>query len=200
MKGRRAVPLLVLVALPLVGAQTASDMDKALAGLQGAKSEGEAAAPLAYILSHAREAPSPHLFVASAAAMQSRHLEDAAFLFFAAQLRARSDLARFPPTAKGGDSPAVLLGALSQQVGSVVNPAILREPKSFANVISRISAWSLATPPSYDPTWRHGTANAEAGRKEFEVQRAGFVKHQGVDLGRGQLHRGRGCPFDAVEV
>ena len=173
------VTLLLLLAVPVIGAGTPSDLNQALAGLQGAKSKEDAAAPLAFILAHAQEAPSPHLLIASAAAMQSKQLPDAAFLFYAAQLRARSDFARFPPTEKGGDSPGVLLAAMTQQVGAVINPAILREPKSFAQVVARISKWSIVTPSSYDPTWAYTATNPQAGAKEFEVQRAGFVKHFG---------------------
>jgi len=180
MKYRSAVAFLVLFAVPLLGAETkTSEMDKALAGLQAASSAGEAAAPLAFVLSHSQQAPAPHLFIASAAAMRSNRLQDAAFLFYAAQLRARFDLARFPPTETGGDSPGVLLAALSQTIGAAINPAIMREPKSFADVVARVSAWSPATPFSYDPSWKYSAIDAKAGKRKFDEQRAGFVKQFG---------------------
>jgi hypothetical protein len=170
---------LALLTISLFAAADQAEMDKALAGLQAAKSAADAAAPLNYVLAHAQEAPSPHLFIAAAAAMSSNRLSDAGYLFYAAQLRGRYDVARFPPKGKGGDSPTVLLGAFSQQIGGVVNPAVMRDPKAFAEVVTRVSKWTPVTSGGYSPTWEYTSNEAAAGKKVFDTQHAQFVKQFG---------------------
>jgi TonB family protein len=106
--------------------------------------------------------PSVDLFQASVAAFQQKRIEDAGFLLYAAQLRARVDLDRFPPTEKGGDGPEVLIGTLSMQIGQAVNPALMRDPRAFAGAIARVRAWDAVGPSGYDPGWNHGPAKPAA--------------------------------------
>ena len=155
-------------------------MDQALTKLQNAQSAEQAAAPIAYIVQHAQEAPAPHLFIASASAVSSDKLEDAAFLFYIAQMRARYDLSRFPPKGSGGNSPGVALAAMSQQIGAVVNPSVMREPKTFSKVIARVNAWQPQTPAKYSPGWEYATTNPDAGKKMLDTQRAAFNKQFGA--------------------
>ena len=156
-------------------------MDNALTALQNAQSAEQAAKPIAFIVQHATEAPAPHLFIASASAMSSDKLEDAAFLFYIAQMRARYDLARFPPKErKGGNMPGVALAAMSQQIGAVVNPSVMREPKTFAKAIARVQAWAPQTPAQYNPGWDYNTPNPDAGKKMLDAQRAAFNKQFGA--------------------
>jgi len=169
--------LIVLFSISLFADNAA--LDKALAGLQAAKSATEAAPHLEYVLAHAQEAPAPHMFIASAAALSSNRLQDAGYLFYAAQLRGRYDMARFPPKGKGADSPAAILGALSQQIGTVVNPAVMREPKTFADVVNRVAKWTPITAGGYSPTWEYTAADPVAGKKVFDTQRAAFIKQVG---------------------
>src|SRR5689334_17956907 len=58
------------------------------------------------------------------AAGKARANEDAAFLFFAAQMRFQIDMQVFPPVQTGADSPNVLKSALSFTIGSRVGPLI----------------------------------------------------------------------------
>src|SRR4051812_25721125 len=171
--------LALLLAVPLFAATPPTDMEKALAGLQSAKSAADAAAPLGYVLAHAQEAPSPHMFIASAAALQSNRLQDAGYLYYAAQLRARYDLARFPPVDKGPESPGAVLSALSHQIGGAVNPAVMREPKTFSDVIARVSKWTPVTAAGYNPTWKYTTTDAATAKKVFDGQHDSFIKQLG---------------------
>jgi TonB family protein len=114
------------------------------------------------VLAHTGSTPSVYLFLASAAALQHGRTEDAGFLLYAAQLRSRLDLDRYPPVGKGGDSPGVLIGALSTQVGQAVNPAIMRDPKVYQGVVDRLRAWSPETAKGYDPGWDFGRAQPAA--------------------------------------
>ena len=175
-----ASAIAALITLSLFAApKKPSEMDQALARIQNAKAPADALPAVTFILAHAQEAPAPHLFIASAAAIGNRRVEDSAYLFYIGQMRSRFDMARYPPKGKGSESPTVLLGALSQQIGATVNPAIMREPKMFASVVQRVEAWSPATPAGYDPGWAYSAVVDAAGKKMFADQRATFVKQFG---------------------
>jgi hypothetical protein len=168
---------ILLLTISLFGDNAA--MDKALAGLQAAKSAADAAPSLNYVLAHSQEAPSPHLFIASAAALSSDRLGDAGYLYYTAQLRGRYDVARFPPKGQGGDSPTRILTAFSQQIGGVVNPAVMSEPKTFAEVVTRVSKWTPVTAATYTPSWEYTANDPAAGKKAFDTQHAAFLKQIG---------------------
>lgn len=144
----------------LGAAEPASDMDRALAQLQGTPREQKQA--IDFVLAHPADTQAATLYVAAARSLELGRLEDAGFLYYAGQLRTRFDLKRFPPVGQGGDSPGVALGALSQQVGSVVNPAVMREPRVFKAVIDKVRALDLETPPGYDPGWEFAGTPAPA--------------------------------------
>jgi TonB family protein len=96
------------------------------------------------------------LFQASAVAYQLGRIEDSGFLLYAAQLRARVDLERFPPRDRGADGPETLIGSLSMSIGQAVNPALMRNPGAFEGALARLRAWDPIAPPDYDPGWDHG--------------------------------------------
>ena len=86
-----------------------------------------------------------YLFLASKTAFNLNRVADAAFLFYAAQLRTAFDFERLSaadPRADGNNA-ATYLGFLRQTIGGSVNPAIMREPKQFAAVMDRLDAWPL---------------------------------------------------------
>src|SRR5262245_38606076 len=85
-----------------------------------------------------------YLFLASTTAFTLNRVADAAFLFYAAQLRTafdfeRYDIARQPD----GNNAATYLGFLRQTIGMSVNPAIMREPARFAEVMDRLEKWEM---------------------------------------------------------
>jgi hypothetical protein len=174
------VALFVLTALPLFAAERKpSEMDKALARIEAAAKPADATAPMLFIMAHAQEAPALPLFLSSVVALADDRLEDAAFLFYAGQMRTRYDLTRFPPKASGGDSPGVALGALSQQLGAEINPTIMREPASFAKVVARVETWAPAIPADYDPGWEYTAVQDVDAKRQFTENRAAFVKQFG---------------------
>ena len=176
-----ATILLLLAALTAGAApKKPSKMDDALLQLQRAKTAAETLPALTYILGHAAEAPSLQLFIGATAAMSNNRLQDAAFLFYVAQMRSRYDLVRFPPKGTGGDSPTALLAALNQQIGAAVNPAIMRDPAALTAVVKRVEAWSPTTPPGYEPGWPHTAGKQDAAKTLFTSQRAAFKKHFGA--------------------
>ncbi len=116
------------------------------------------------------------LFIAAKTAFENKRLEDSGFLFYAAQLRMRFDEQCFPATGVGGDSPFVFYGALSQELGSVINPTVMDEPVVFAKVLERLTAWQPKADKNYDPGYEHSPRLTEkqalkasaANRREFE--------------------------------
>jgi hypothetical protein len=91
------------------------------------------------------------LYTGAGVAFKEKRLEDSAFLFYAAQLRARFDQKCFPPKETGGDDPFLVYSVLSQELGSVINPAIMAEPKTFAKAIDRVKAWTPKASKEYTP-------------------------------------------------
>jgi TonB family protein len=93
------------------------------------------------------------LFLASNTALRLGRVEDAAFFFYAAQIRTAFDVERFdvPPRADGNNA-ATYLGFLRHTIGEQVNPAIMRDPAAFAAVVGRLERWEpVPSPQAYYP-------------------------------------------------
>lgn len=109
------------------------------------------------------------LFVTSNVFLQFKNLETASFLFYAAQIRAAADLKVYKPQGKGGNSPAVALGAVKYQIGSVINPNIVKYPKIYAKVINKLENWSPIYEINYNPGWEYvGQPSIDDARDEIE--------------------------------
>ncbi|HEY4301024.1 MAG TPA: hypothetical protein VGM73_09135 [Candidatus Didemnitutus sp.] len=171
--------LAALLFVNISTAQTATD--DALYRRLTAEGDDSVAA-LKEVLARPESVSAALLYVASGAALKEKHLKDSGFLFYVARFRGQFDREMFPPTEAGGDSPMVLLGALQQQMGSVVNPALMAEPKVFAKVLAQVKLWSPQVPVDYSPGWafskKGNTEQAEAafqaGRKKFLGGMEGF--------------------------
>jgi hypothetical protein len=89
-----------------------------------------------------------YLFFASKTAFNLSRLEDAAFLFYAAQLRAAFDFSRFDiANAPDGNNAATYLGFQRRTIGNSVSPAIMLKPATFGTVIDRLERWTLVPSP-----------------------------------------------------
>lgn len=120
------------------------------------------------------------LYFAASVAYKEKRLEDSGFLFYAAQLRARFDRECFKAKGTGGDSPGVLFGALSQQLGSEINPAIMAEPKVYAKALARVKAWVPKASEDYDPGYEYTKRKTEADtHKAVMEQRNEFFSRMG---------------------
>jgi hypothetical protein len=81
-------------------------------------------------------------------------------------LRKRFDKECFPPKGTGGDSPFVAFAALSQQLGSIITPAAMAEPKVFAKAIERVKKWNPKVPKEYDPGYEFTERKSEKDAHE----------------------------------
>lgn len=105
-------------------------------------------------------AASPEIiFQASVEALKQSDIEKAAYLFYAARLRAFCDQQLFPPKAEGGDSPFVLFGALSQVIGEDINPKITNDPQAYKRVVDLITALNPVPEIGYKPSWEYKPIN-----------------------------------------
>jgi hypothetical protein len=120
------------------------------------------------------------LYVGARAALKENRLEDSAFLFYAGQLRKRFDKECFPPKETGGDSPFVAFAALSQQLGSVITPAAMAEPKVFAKAVERVKKWNPKAPKEYDPGYEFTERKSEKDAHEaVKAYRTEFLSRLG---------------------
>ncbi|MCW8857659.1 MAG: hypothetical protein OQJ95_09875 [Kangiella sp.] len=146
----------------------------AIEGLNGNRPTIEAS--IKTIQSHLNQTPSFHMFLTSARALAVGDFENAAFLFYAAQIRAKYDLQRFPPLSSGGSSPKLALGAVKQQIGSEINPKIFRQPELYAKVVKRIENWDSETVENYSPGWKYKNAlDKTEQKKALEETRSGYL-------------------------
>jgi len=142
------------------------DFDRTAAALQQPEAKRRAEA-VDDALARANAAPALVLLMASVAAVSAGRVEEAGFLFYAGQLRMRVDLKRFEPAGQGSEHPSVLLGAMMQTAGQVVNPEIMGQPVRFAAALTRLEAWDAVGPPGYDPGWRYTKAMPEKEGRVF---------------------------------
>jgi hypothetical protein len=74
----------------------------------------------------------------------------------------------------------ILFGALQQQIGSVVNPALMAEPKVFAKALARVKSWSPEVPKGYLPGWQFSQkASPEKAEASFQDGKTKFLKGMG---------------------
>ncbi len=178
--GRALLVAAALAGPAIAAAQRADDVAEKLSS----GTPAEQAQALDAVLARPEGVASFDLFQAAAVAYQVGRLEDAGFLLYAAQLRARVDLDRFPPREQGGDSPEALIAGLSMPIGEAVNPALMRNPRAFEGAIGRVRAWDPVAPEGYDPGWDHGPAKpaqeaktaAERLKREMLLPAEGMVR------------------------
>lgn len=116
------------------------------------------------------------LYAGAGVAFKENRLEDSGFLYYSAQLRARFDKECFPPKGTGGNSPFVVYAALSQQLGSEINPAVMAEPKVFEKALARLKEFIPKAPQNYDPGYEFlEKKSAQNAFKAVEPNRTEFI-------------------------
>jgi len=111
---------------------------------------------LATLVEQASSSNTLHLIIGSAVAHKRKNYEDSAFLFYVAKFRGTYDKVLYPPKGKGGDSPFVAYSALTYQLGSVINPDIMKRPESFSKVTKKLKELNLSSEEGYDPGYEYG--------------------------------------------
>lgn len=89
-------------------------------------------------------------FHASAYAGEANRIQDAAFFYYAGRMRLQLDRFMFRPAPKAAVDE---LNLLSQRLGALINPRIMREPKQYKALTKRLSTWYLLPDDAYRPDW-----------------------------------------------
>lgn len=161
------------------------------------ESEEKATKALRIVLEDTQVVDSTSLLFASSVAIQKDENTNAAYLFYIAKFRAQFDKAMFPPTGTGGNTPMILFGALTNQLGSLINPVIMRLPDQFAKSIALTSEWKPLVPEGYDPGWEHhGMTSVDTAMEQFQSA------HESFNVGMGNIAKLLQMPpyFDAFLI
>ena len=103
----------------------------------------------------------PVLYAMSQVLFKAKLFNEAAFWFYAGQLRARFDANRCAdPTARQA------VDALNQTYGAPINRYLFQDLDQAEDLISNVVAWDRKTPYDYDPHWinLHGMQAVQAAR------------------------------------
>jgi hypothetical protein len=194
---RTVIVLLVSLSSMTIAACTNEAMGPEMAAKKLGGDKGQRAEAVKYIAAHTDRVSSYWMFVASAKAITVDDLEKAAFLYFAAQMRSRFDLKRFPAKGKGGNSPGVAIAALNHDIGAVLNPMIFRKPEVFSKVVQQLDNWSIYTAKDYDPGWEYESKLSEQESKALGAS----IKQKYMESAKG-FARLLGTPeyFEALKV
>ena len=160
MKARALPFLLIALVAAAVRAQSPAEQDlyqQLTKGNDAAKAKAVEA-----VLARPDQYSTAILAAGAAAAFKDKHLEDAAFLFYAGKFRMNFDAVCFPPKGTGGDSPLVAFGAFNETFGADLNPTVMAEPKTFAAAIARVKAFTPKAAKGYLPGYEFKETKTEA--------------------------------------
>ena len=88
------------------------------------------------------------LYLISAIMFDNEYQDQAAFWFYAAQLRARSD------AEKSGDETAhAVVSQLNQRFGDKITPYTTSNPDRFKGILSQVLKWDTEQSRNYDARW-----------------------------------------------
>jgi len=131
----------------------------------------EASAAVDVVLERTAEVTAMSFFVGANSALALRRLRDAGFLYFAGEVRADTDLARF----KGNSKAAWVLGNLrnSTRISTIPKLWDRRNARDLEAVATRFERWDCHASPDHAPGWEaHGPPGADDcdEAKAFRVQ------------------------------
>ncbi|MDB5936337.1 MAG: hypothetical protein JWQ01_3681 [Massilia sp.] len=103
---------------------------------------------VALVLAHPENYVPPVFYAMSAVLFDLGKKDDAAFWFYAGQLRARFDANRCLDI-----SARQAVGVLNQTYGTPINQYALKDMTKLEALIPRVVEWDKATPHNYDARW-----------------------------------------------
>ncbi|HEV2211976.1 MAG TPA: hypothetical protein VGS99_01390 [Gammaproteobacteria bacterium] len=117
-----------------------------LKALQGTAAQQNAA--VAAVLKSPKDYEPQVFYALSSVLFAKGRRDEAAFWFYAGQLRAKYDANRC-----ADDSASQELSILNDQYGLQINQYAMRSPDFLQKTIASVVAWDKATPHDYDPRW-----------------------------------------------
>ena len=111
---------------------------------------------LDYVLDNPERMSSMNLMAAAGTAYRLDRLQDAGFLCYAAQIRARYDANRYLPDFSDRESRSggVGISLTMPLMGTPITSKLWLQPENFAKVVERLEAWDIDESPDYDPGWK----------------------------------------------
>ena len=143
-------PLGHAVPVPPAGEHAAIDVRQqsaAMAALHGTEQAWRAETVAAVLASPQAYVP-PVLAALAAVLFADGRRDEAAFWFYAAQLRARFDANRCADPTAGA-----AVAALTQRYGPEINRHAFADPARLRATVERVVAWDRATPHDYEHRW-----------------------------------------------
>ncbi len=119
------------------------------------------------------------LYLAANTAYRTGEIKEAAFLFYAAQIRKRFDYKRYGLGDANGNNIQTYWGFLNQTIGESVNPAITRRPQEFSEVVDMLAKWQVV--PADDALYVHTMYGAYALPKNQWQAAADSIKKDFMD-------------------
>jgi len=175
---KKLITVLAALAVCIATSQAQSRSEQALFGQLITNKVAVSLSALDRVLKAPEEFSAGVLYAACSVAFYEKRLEDAGFLLYVAQLRSRFDMALFPPTGTGGNCPMLALAAYHQELGSFVNPALMREPKAYAKVVARLKSWKPKVTSTYEPGWEYSKKGSETKAEQAVADnRKEFIDH-----------------------
>ena len=96
----------------------------------------------AFVADNSKSDPT-YLYIAANTAYRIGQVKEAGFLFYAAQIRKAFDYKRYGLGEADGNNIQTYWGFLNATTGVAVNPAILRKPQEFSEVVDMIGKWQV---------------------------------------------------------
>lgn len=127
------------------------------------------------VLARTDTAETTALLLAANSALKLKRIDDAGFLYNAAQVRHTQDLARFPPL--DAERPWLQrIDALRVDTGKQVSSALLDTPKAYGRVAKRLASWRCETRQDYLPAWRSRHQRAAGDCQALSRERASALQ------------------------
>lgn len=95
------------------------------------------------------------LMTAAMQALPAGRAEDAGYLLIVARVRYQIDKQVYPPVKSGGDSPGVLMAALTATAGQPIMEGLQRDPAAMKSVVDRVAKWTPSFVDGYHPGWEY---------------------------------------------
>ncbi len=186
LSGRRWLVMLVVFAACFVSPIAAMAQSPAESSLYkvltSEKSDEVTSAAVDRVLKSSDNYTATILLVASTAALHEKRLEDAGFLFHIAGFRMMFDKVLFPPKVTLGNDKMRAVADLRNKIGWQLNPALMAEPKVYAQVVARLKSWKPNVSPQYEPGWEYSQRDDEKETsKAMTVVQKQMIEHMSVE-------------------
>ncbi|MDP4494391.1 hypothetical protein Q9L41_00505 [Vibrio cholerae] len=136
------------------GCATSQMMSVDVAISEMSKSPENASQYLDKILANPVDASGYVLLIGSTTSVKLNRFQDAAYFYYASEMKMRCEKALYPPVASAGDNPLLAAGAINSNLVYVIQPEIWYRLNDLEHVINRLKEFDLIKfHRGYNPGW-----------------------------------------------